>query len=116
MKTTILLCLFCILSYVSFGQNTGDSTQTIPKRTSIKGIVVKFCNGLSLDYGEHQGLIVIKEDRTGKTYNVLLNPYIHYEYKENDHVKIKVEPLSTVKKPTELMCGSIGNVFVGKKE
>lgn len=86
--------------------------KTISTEQTIHGEVIEFCNGLSLDFGEHPGLLIIKDSASEKTYNVILNPYKHYRYVKGDRVSVNVEPLTNASDTIEPMCKSVGDLFV----
>jgi len=123
MKIAFWIIVYFFFALTSFGQNNTDSLDnkitTIQKDRIVKGEIIEFCNGLSLDFGEHPGLLIIKENETNNIYNILLDPYFVYDFKKNDTINIKIAPLSTIKNDSrdlELMCKSIGNIFVQKKD
>jgi hypothetical protein len=118
MKSSLLV-LIAFMPLLSFGQNLCDSVDieitTIQRAKVVRGETLWFCGGFSLDYGEHPGLVSIREKKTGMIYNVILNPWMHHDYRVGDDTKIRVKPYQHTCKlvrDLELSCVGRGSLYV----
>lgn len=99
MKRLLVILFSCFISYNLFCQINSDTSsnfcskdgfKTVRADKSLNGLVVDFCNGLSLDFGETHGVVILKQ-KDGQLVNILLNPYKHYSFKKGTTASFKVE-------------------------
>lgn len=101
MKLVFLTFFLSFFHVLSFCQNNIDTLTevhthkgytTIRHGQKISGTVIDFCNGLSLDFGETYGLIVLTDSATRKNYNILLSPHKFYKIKKGQSLVLTIEP------------------------